>query len=124
MVIDAHRPRHGLHAGDHLPDVSGLGLRQVLDREDGHVLVTIAAADGATGAAAAPGTRQVLVGGHPDGGIGYDTAVADPGRRFARRLGLPRGGRVMVRPDGYAGFVSDLADTSTVAQYATLLGQG
>jgi hypothetical protein len=28
------------------------------------------------------------------------------------------------RPDGYAGFVSDLADTSTVAQYATLLGQG
>jgi 2-polyprenyl-6-methoxyphenol hydroxylase-like FAD-dependent oxidoreductase len=123
VVIDAHRPRHALHAGDHLPDVSGLGLRPVLEREAGHVLVTIAAADGAAGPAAAPGTRQVLVGGHADGGSGYDTAVADPGRRFAHRLGLPRGGRVMVRPDGYAGFVSDLADTSTVSQYATLLGQ-
>jgi hypothetical protein len=34
------------------------------------------------------------------------------------------GGRVMVRPDGYAGLVTDLADTATVSEYAALVGQG
>jgi len=129
VVIGGRQPRHALHAGDHVPDVSGVGLRQVLDRETGHVLVTVAGTDGTPAAAAggaAPGTRQVLVGGDGEvsGASGYDAAVADPGRRLAQRLGLPHGGRVMVRPDGYAGFVTDLADTTTVTEYAALVGRG
>ena len=124
VVIGGRQPRHALHAGDHVPDVSGLGRRQALGRETGHVLVTIAAGDdGAVPAAAAPGARQVLVGGSAGAGSGYDAVVADPGRRCAQRLGLPHGGRVMVRPDGYAGFVTGLDDTGTAAEYATLLGQ-
>jgi hypothetical protein len=59
----------------------------------------------------------VLVGGPG----GYDAVVADPGRRLAQGLGLPHGGRVMVRPDGYAGFVTHLADTT---KYAALIGRG
>jgi hypothetical protein len=102
--------------------VSGLGLRQVLDGETGHVLVTIAAAGGAAAPAVAPGARQVLVGAQGEGS-GYDAVVADPGRRCAQRLGLPHGGRVMVRPDGYAGFVTGLADSGTGTEYAALLGQ-
>jgi hypothetical protein len=50
--------------------------------------------------------------------------VADPDRRLAQRLGLPHGGRVMVRPDGYAGFVTDLADTTAATEYAALVGRG
>jgi hypothetical protein len=30
----------------------------------------------------------------------------------------------MVRPDGYVGYVSELADTATPAAYATLIGAG
>jgi hypothetical protein len=30
----------------------------------------------------------------------------------------------MVRPDGYVGYVSELADTATLAAYTTLLGAG
>ena len=93
----------------------------MLDRETGHVLVTIAAAGDASPALAAPGIRQVLVGGAA--GDGYDVVVADPDRLAAQRFGLRRGGRVMVRPDGYVGFVTGLDDTGTAAEYAALLGR-
>jgi hypothetical protein len=47
--------------------------------------------------------------------------IADPERRAAARFGLPSSGRVLVRPDGYVGSVTDLDDDETVAAYARLL---
>jgi 2-polyprenyl-6-methoxyphenol hydroxylase-like FAD-dependent oxidoreductase len=124
LVIDGRPHRRAgarLHAGDHMPDVPGTDLRPHLTAETGHVLVTVAPPGAA--AAPAPGLRQVLVTDRPAEAPGYATVIADPERRTAARLGLPAGGRVMVRPDGYAGSVSNLDDHETMAAYARRLGQ-
>ena len=105
-------------------------LRQRVNAETGHVLITVS--PDFVAAADAPGVAQILVcdaGGRSGGGrsgrqgfglgrrrsfggaAGYDAVIADPGRRAADRLGLRGGGRVMVRPDSYLGYVADLDDT-------------
>jgi 2-polyprenyl-6-methoxyphenol hydroxylase-like FAD-dependent oxidoreductase len=121
IVIHAHHHRDALRAGDHLPDVAGTDMRQQLNAETGHVLVTVSP-QGAS-AAANPGLPQILVADRADYGNGYATVLADPDRRIVQRLGLHAGRRIMVRPDGYVGYVSDLDDDRTISEYARLLGQ-
>jgi 2-polyprenyl-6-methoxyphenol hydroxylase-like FAD-dependent oxidoreductase len=123
-VIGAGPSRHAVHAGDHLPDVAGTGLRQRLNDEAGHVLLTIAPPGAVPAPATAAGISQILVARDAGAAAGYAAVLADPQQRAAQRLGLPAGGRVMVRPDGYVGYVSALADTATAAAYTTLLGAG
>ena len=36
--------------------------------------------------------------------------IADPGGRLASRYGLQRGGRVVIRPDGYIGLIASLEE--------------
>ncbi|MDT5396973.1 MAG: hypothetical protein QOK33_204 [Mycobacterium sp.] len=36
----------------------------------------------------------------------YDSVISDPARSRAKRYGLKRGGRVVIRPDGYIGAIS------------------
>ena len=118
IVLAGRSGRRGVRAGDHLPD-AGTDLRCLRD-ETGHVLVTLGAGD--TPAARAPGVRQLLVTDLAGNADGYDTVIADPRGRTATRLGLRSGGRIMVRPDGYVGYVSDLPDHAIAAAYARRLG--
>ncbi|OBK43892.1 hypothetical protein [Mycobacterium kubicae] len=46
-----------------------------------------------------------------------DVVLADPDGMLARRLGLRRGGRLVIRPDGYLGAIAALDDTTTLADY-------
>jgi hypothetical protein len=48
---------------------------------------------------------------------GYDAVLADPDGLVAKRYGLRDGGRVVVRPDGYIGAVTELDDQMGVADY-------
>jgi 2-polyprenyl-6-methoxyphenol hydroxylase-like FAD-dependent oxidoreductase len=118
LVGPAHR-HQPVRSGDHAPDVDGTELRALLARETGHVLVTVPPARAVPPAATAPGVRQILMA--ATGPEGYDAVCADPERRAADRLALPRGGRVMIRPDGYVGFVTDLDDSGTLPAYLSMV---
>ena len=48
---------------------------------------------------------------------GYDTVIADPQGAFAEPSRLTKGGRMVVRPDGYIGAVTTLDDTTAIADY-------
>jgi len=48
---------------------------------------------------------------------GYDAVLADPDGLLAKRYGLRDGGRVVVRPDGYIGAVTELDDQTGIADY-------
>jgi 2-polyprenyl-6-methoxyphenol hydroxylase-like FAD-dependent oxidoreductase len=51
--------------------------------------------------------------------IGYYATIADPDRAVASRYGLRAGGRVIIRPDGYIGYIGDL--DATAQPYFSLL---
>jgi F420-dependent methylenetetrahydromethanopterin dehydrogenase len=82
----------------------------------GHTVLTVAAGRVAP-AAGGPGPTQALVAADDTPVAGYDAVIADPDGVVAQRLGLGRGGRVVIRPDGYIGAVASLTDTTTVADY-------
>ncbi len=112
--------RHPKHAevapGDHLPHVSDAALRSHLFADStGHTVVTVAS--GGIPAAGDDGHRQVLVTTDDAPVARYDTVVADANGVLAQRLGLQRGGRIVIRPDGYLGAVARLDDTSAVTDY-------
>lgn len=48
---------------------------------------------------------------------GYDCIITDPSQIAAQRLGLPRGGRIVVRPDGYIGALVELAKPDAIDDY-------
>ena len=103
-------------AGDHLPHVSDEAARKQLGTDNtGHTVVTCAGEH--ITEAGSDGHRQVLVTTDDAPVAGYDTVVADTDRVVAQRLGLERGGRIVIRPDGYIGAVACLHDTSAIADY-------
>lgn len=53
--------------------------------------------------------------------IGYDGVFPDPDGLAAARYGLPNGGRIMVRPDGYVAAIAPLHDDAPLHRYQTLL---
>jgi hypothetical protein len=68
-------------------------------------------------AARPPGHYQVLIACDDTPVDGYDAVIVDPAGVVARRYGLRDGGRVIVRPDGYVGAVTELGDQACVADY-------
>jgi 2-polyprenyl-6-methoxyphenol hydroxylase-like FAD-dependent oxidoreductase len=116
-------------AGDHLPEAAP-GLGAALARESGHVLLTIAP-ERAVPSAPAPGSiRQILVTAADapaaDGAAerdGYDAVIDDPDQAAATRYGLPHGGRIMVRPDGYVAAVAPLDDDAPLRAYGAMLSR-
>jgi 2-polyprenyl-6-methoxyphenol hydroxylase-like FAD-dependent oxidoreductase len=117
-VTAGHAPRGAkVKAGDHFPVLPDEDVQKHVTGSwgTGHTTVTVAAGHG-TPAAGAAGA-QILVTDTDTPVPGYDVVIGDPRRVVAQRLGLPAGGRVVVRPDSYIGAITDLADTGTVADY-------
>ena len=87
----------------------------------GHVIVTIAA----PGTTPKPvkdsgGARQLLITAAVNRAIdGYYATIADPDQAVASRYDLRAGGRGIIRPDGYIGYIGDL--DATAQPYFSLL---
>jgi len=116
------RPRHAkVAAGEHLPHVVDAAIQKQLSavcgaQNTGHVVLTVAVGQ-VVPAADDHGQVQALVTADEAHVGGYDTVIADPNDFVAQRFGLTRGGRVVIRPDGYIGVIASLDDTTTVADY-------
>jgi 2-polyprenyl-6-methoxyphenol hydroxylase-like FAD-dependent oxidoreductase len=128
IVVPSRHRGGAVHAGDHLPVMPDVAVQRRLDAaitaSPGHVLITVAPAAAALPPAlpaAGPGWRHVLVSDTGEAPDGYDVAIADPDRVVAQRLGLPRGGRVALRPDGYVGCL-DTLDAFAIDPYLRLMG--
>jgi hypothetical protein len=123
--IVAGRHHHGrVSAGDHAPHITDSGLQDQMSAVwppgfGGHVIV--AGPGQRPGPADDPGDgRQLLIAPAVDKGAhGYFAAIADPHGLVAARYGLPAGGRIIIRPDGYIGAVGELLDP--VLPYFSLL---
>jgi len=77
----------------------------------GHLILSIAPDRLPAAPAKAPdGTVQLLIAATAAPVPGYDEVIADPLAGAAVRYGLPHGGRVAIRPDGYIGLIADLDD--------------
>jgi hypothetical protein len=70
-------------------------------------------------AAALAGLPQLRIGGDP---AGAPDVLADLDGRIARRYGARRGDVILVRPDGYVGFVGSLAEADAIARYRSTAG--
>lgn len=137
----------GLRPGDCAPAVAGTRLWPLLvDGTDpaGGATGTLAlvfgppAADDEAGSAVLAGLRRIRVAAAPVTGAaepgdhagdavgdGRDTDGAvldDPDGRIAHRYGARPGDVVLVRPDGYVGFVGALADSAAIARYRASAG--
>jgi hypothetical protein len=115
-------PRYAkIIAGQHVPHIVEADLQKQMSRvcgvtNPGHTILTITAGNPAPAAGPA-GQTQVLVTSDDNPAGGYDTVIADPNGLIANRFGLRDGGRVVVRPDGYIGAVTELDDQTAVADY-------
>jgi hypothetical protein len=111
-------------AGQHVPHIADATLQMQLGAAlgSGHTVLTIAGSKPAPAAGPA-GQMQVLIAADDTPVGGYDAVVADPHGLVARRFGLPDGGRVVVRPDGYIGAVTPLDDLTGVADYFALIAR-
>jgi 2-polyprenyl-6-methoxyphenol hydroxylase-like FAD-dependent oxidoreductase len=127
-VLD-RRPRHAdVVAGQHLPHPADPELRKQLSRvcsaeNAGHTVLTVAAAGGPAPAAGPAGQVQVLIASDDTPVGGYDEVIVDPDGVVAKRYGLRSGGRIVVRPDGYIGAVTELDDLAGVADYFGLIAR-
>jgi 2-polyprenyl-6-methoxyphenol hydroxylase-like FAD-dependent oxidoreductase len=124
-VIGTGRTHNGkVRAGDHAPHVEGAAgdeLRAVERSSSGHVVLTVAAPGGVPTMADSDGAIRLLVSDDGQQTGGYDTAIADPRHTIAARYGLHRGGRVVIRPDGYLGLVGGL-DADVAGYFSNLTG--
>jgi 2-polyprenyl-6-methoxyphenol hydroxylase-like FAD-dependent oxidoreductase len=123
-VVVAGDLRHARVAGGAhepaLPEPFQARLRPACGPDNpGHAIVTIAGPAGTPQAPARYGAVSVLITADERAVPGYDLVVADPGGVVAKRYGLPEGGRVVIRPDGYVGLVTGL--DGDVATYFALL---
>jgi 2-polyprenyl-6-methoxyphenol hydroxylase-like FAD-dependent oxidoreductase len=143
-MVQGHLRHARIAPGDHLPPIADASLQAQLAAachpESGtHVILTItppspapatpppaASPPPAVHPAAPPApvsdagdARQVLVAPAADAIDGYDVTIADPGHLVAIRYGLRDGARIIIRPDGYIGYLGDL--TTTPAPYFSLL---
>lgn len=121
-IVVGRAPRGAKVAvGDHFPHLGDADVQKHLVGSwgVGHTTVTVAAGQG-TPAAGRAG-HQVLVTDHDTPVPGYDIVISDPQRTVARRLGLPDGGRVVVRPDTYIGALAALDDHGPVAEYFAVI---
>lgn len=126
--VVASTARHTkLVAGQHLPHINDVDIQKQLTRECGvantaHTIVTVTSGKPAPAAGPA-GQVQVLVTSDDTPVGGYDVVIADPAGLVSKRYGLPDGARVVVRPDGYVGAVTELDDHGAVADYFALIAR-
>jgi len=123
-VVAPGHPRHArVRGGGHeapLPEPVRARLRPVCGPDNpGHAILTIAGPAGPPQAPARHGAVSVLIAADENAVPGYDLVAADPGRAVAKRYGLPEGGRVVIRPDGYVGLITGL--DADIASYFALL---
>ncbi|BCL33350.1 hypothetical protein GCM10017557_82090 [Streptomyces aurantiacus] len=118
MVQD--RSRGDLHAGDHVP-AAGPELRAALAEAHEHVLLTVIVNGPAPAPVGIVTARQLLVGATAAAQPGYDAVFQDPDGVTAARYGLPNGGRIMVRPDGYVAAFAPLDEDEPLHGYQALL---
>jgi len=108
-------------AGQHLPHIDDANIQKQLTRvcgaeNPGHTVLTVTAGKPAPAAGPA-GQVQVLINSDNTPAGGYDAVITDPDGLVAKRYGLRDGGRVVVRPDGYIGAVTELGDAKGIADY-------
>jgi 2-polyprenyl-6-methoxyphenol hydroxylase-like FAD-dependent oxidoreductase len=125
IVLRTHRRLAKVPAGEHLPHINDDRLRKQLGAvfgpdNPGHVVLTVATTTPAA-ASSAVGSPQVLISSTDAPVSGYDTVIADPAGVVAHRYGLDHGGRVVIRPDGYIGAITNLDDHTGVADYFSLI---
>ena len=127
-IVAGHHRHARVAAGDHAPRVTDTALQDQMSAAwrpgfGGHVIVTVAA----PGTAPEPvkdggGARQMLIAPTVDRAVdGYYATIADPGHTLASRYGLRAGGRVIIRPDGYIGYIDDL-DAAAQRYFSLLAG--
>jgi 2-polyprenyl-6-methoxyphenol hydroxylase-like FAD-dependent oxidoreductase len=126
-VVAGTSRRGGLRPGDHAPHVPGTGLDELLAAAEETVAVVFGRL-GAEAADALAGLRQIQV---DDGTVGSvdqtssRAVVADPGGRIARRYRTRPGDVVLIRPDGYIGYLGSLDDEPTpsaITRYRSTAG--
>ncbi len=116
VVAGGHHAHGTVAAGDHAPAVADQALRQQLKAAwtagpCGHLILSIAPDRLPVAPVSGAGDAvQVLVTDNATPVTGYDAVIANPEALVALRYGLPQGGRVAVRPDGYVGLVTTLDD--------------
>ncbi len=106
----------GLHPGDAAPDVPGTGLREVLRDVPGHAVLHFPGRSSAPTPRALPGVVNILIGTSADDDA-FDCALPDSTQVIAARYGMQAGGVVVVRPDGYLGFLGRPQEVSALESY-------
>ena len=115
IVVRSH-PRHAKVApGDQAPPIDDPSLRDQLHALLGpdsteHVILTIVGPGAVPATSTVSGATSVLDADADDSPMrpDYDSVIADSARVIAARYGLREGGRVVIRPDGYIGQITDL----------------
>jgi hypothetical protein len=120
-IVAGNGRRSGVRPGDSAPDVPGSGLREMLTANGVGTSAVVFGAVRPDQAAALDGLPQIWVGGERSEGQGHDMLV-DPHGRIAERYGARPGDVVLVRPDGYVGFVGSLADPDAIDSYRSAAG--
>jgi hypothetical protein len=121
-IVGGRRRHSGVRPGDSAPDVAGTDLRERLVAGGIGTTALIFGTGSADGAPALSGLRQIRIGGDPASAEQGPDRVQDPDGRIARRYGAHGGDVVLVRPDGYVGFVGSLSDTDAIAAYRSVAG--
>jgi hypothetical protein len=127
-VVLAATPRHTkVTPGQHVPHIHDAELQKQISaawapEHTGHTVLTVAGNRPAP-AAGPTGQMQVLVTADGAPVDGYDIVVADPNGLVTKRLGLPDGCRLVVRPDGYLGAITALNDRTGVTDYFAQIGR-
>ncbi|MFF4330455.1 hypothetical protein ACFYZT_28595 [Streptomyces sp. NPDC001591] len=85
------------------------------------MLLTVAANGPAPAPVDGVTARHLLIGAAATGQTGYDAAFPDPDGGAAARYGLPDGGRITARPDGYVAAIAPLDDDAPLRAYQALL---
>jgi 2-polyprenyl-6-methoxyphenol hydroxylase-like FAD-dependent oxidoreductase len=127
VIVNGGCKRAKIAAGQYLPHIADQQLHKHLRAtvgasDTGHVILTVAA-DKISPAKTPINQIQVLVIGeeNPVGeespGGEYDHVIVDSNGIIAQRYGLDRGGRIVVRPDGYIGAVLTLNDQTGLNSY-------
>ncbi|KPI14270.1 Pentachlorophenol monooxygenase [Actinobacteria bacterium OV450] len=119
-IVVRSRGSGELQAGDHLPAV-GPELHAALAEAHEHVLLTVAVNGPAPAPVIGMTVRQLLVTAAAIAPAGYDAVFQDPYGQAAARYGLPHGGRIMVRPDGYVAAIARLDEDAPLRTYQALL---
>lgn len=120
-VVTTQARHTKIHAGQHLPHIDDPEIQKQLSRacgsdNNGHTVLTVTAGKPAPAAGPA-GQVQILVASDDSPVGGYDAVIADPHGLITKRYGLRDGARIVVRPDGYIGAVTELDDHNAVADY-------